>query len=534
MTVITNSSHSVPTQWSSGVDSREPRRCRPPRGQPSARPKSDTSTSGLALGTGPLAAPPSASPSTRSPRPRRRTGSAVAEQCCRSGPRRSDSGHRPTARRHAADASCRDDLLAAPDAEQVGGTAAEPTGKATAAPVRLVGTVGAATSASAAHRGLRDRWCWQRVDLLSSGDGRRTGIDVDLVTLSSAAGGAAGPDTLADPPGPGPEPPATAVERTGRLDWRTEVTGRPSPTGSCSPGHGPVASDDLGRSGSGNLDAGQRLRQRLADRPRRAWRGRHRRHHVDATALRVGRPGSVGHRGADLPGPRAPRPRSRSSVHAAALGRPRSRPIEAVDPDRPVSGSSVSDTPLRRARPGRTGPRRRAGVAPFAGLAGRRGDRSGGIRGRWPQVGVLWRSPRGRTGVPRGQVARQSRQRRAVRCCGRVHRGPAVPHDFQVDFNWVEWSRVAPVGRRAPPCCWPRPWSSTAARRSGGGRKSVRERMPPRATARRLAQIRRPIRWPTGATANEGARASSPARECRPSGRRPPRRPHRVHRGLDV
>ena len=40
--------------------------------------------------------------------------------------------------------------------------------------------------------------------LLETADGRETGIDVDVLTLASAAGGTAGTDTLAVAPGPGP------------------------------------------------------------------------------------------------------------------------------------------------------------------------------------------------------------------------------------------------------------------------------------------------------------------------------------------
>lgn len=59
--------------------------------------------------------------------------------------------------------------------------------------------------------------------LLESGDGEVTGFDVDLLALASAAGGAAGVDTLTTPVDPGPTPPTTTTERTGRNDHRVQV-----------------------------------------------------------------------------------------------------------------------------------------------------------------------------------------------------------------------------------------------------------------------------------------------------------------------
>jgi arabinofuranan 3-O-arabinosyltransferase len=108
------------------------------------------------------------------------------------------------------DDDCRDDLVS---------VATRPV------PVRLIGTVGDA----AAGRTLRMEACDPSLELpvgrtlLSSGLGLETGVDVDLVALSSAAGGAAGDDTLAERPGPGPTPPSTEVERTGRIGWQVDV-----------------------------------------------------------------------------------------------------------------------------------------------------------------------------------------------------------------------------------------------------------------------------------------------------------------------
>lgn len=112
--------------------------------------------------------------------------------------------------------ACRDDLL------QVG---ADPV------PMRLVGTVGQAESSQA----LQLEACGPAVripagrTLLESGRGTETGIDVELVTLASAAGGSAGIDTLATPPDEGPNPPRTVTERTGRISWQARVTDATEP-----------------------------------------------------------------------------------------------------------------------------------------------------------------------------------------------------------------------------------------------------------------------------------------------------------------
>lgn len=65
--------------------------------------------------------------------------------------------------------------------------------------------------------------------LLESGDGEVTGIDVDLLALASAAGGGPGVDTLAETAEPGPPPPETSTERTGRNSHRVRVEGAQEP-----------------------------------------------------------------------------------------------------------------------------------------------------------------------------------------------------------------------------------------------------------------------------------------------------------------
>lgn len=107
-------------------------------------------------------------------------------------------------------AECRDDLLTL-DGQPV--------------PVRVVGTAGQAVAGDAMDLGS----CGGALDvpagrsLLESVDGRDTGLDVDVVGLSSAAGGAAGTDTIAEPLSDGPEPPTTTTERTGRNQHRVDV-----------------------------------------------------------------------------------------------------------------------------------------------------------------------------------------------------------------------------------------------------------------------------------------------------------------------
>lgn len=74
--------------------------------------------------------------------------------------------------------------------------------------LRLEGTVGAATSGE----GLDLVACGAPTvipagrSLLESGEGDTTGIDVDTLALASAAGGATGVDTLAEPAEDGPPP----------------------------------------------------------------------------------------------------------------------------------------------------------------------------------------------------------------------------------------------------------------------------------------------------------------------------------------
>lgn len=92
--------------------------------------------------------------------------------------------------------------------------------------LRVVGTVGDAV----AGKLLRLESCGDPVtipegsSLLETARGSATGFDVDLLALSSAAGGGAGVDTLAEPLDDGPEPPRTTTRSTGRLTSEVEVT----------------------------------------------------------------------------------------------------------------------------------------------------------------------------------------------------------------------------------------------------------------------------------------------------------------------
>ena len=117
-------------------------------------------------------------------------------------------------------------------------------------PLRLEGTVGAATSGE----GLDLVACGAPTvipagrSLLESGDGDATGVDVDTLALASAAGGAAGVDTLAEPAEDGPPPPTTTTERTGRNSHRVTVDGADEPYWvvlgqSWSPGFTAITSD---------------------------------------------------------------------------------------------------------------------------------------------------------------------------------------------------------------------------------------------------------------------------------------------------
>ncbi len=92
--------------------------------------------------------------------------------------------------------------------------------------VRLDGTVGAA----AAGDPLDLRAC-DTADGVAVPSGQvllethgAPDVDVDVVALSSAAGGAAGTDTLETPLDDGPAPPTTATERTGRNAYRVDVS----------------------------------------------------------------------------------------------------------------------------------------------------------------------------------------------------------------------------------------------------------------------------------------------------------------------
>lgn len=93
-------------------------------------------------------------------------------------------------------------------------------------PLRLTGTVDAAVS----REGLTLESCGAPVELLEgrstveSAAGRSTGIDVDLLAFSSAAGGAPGVDTLAEGIDEGPPGPRTVTERPGRNHHRVRVS----------------------------------------------------------------------------------------------------------------------------------------------------------------------------------------------------------------------------------------------------------------------------------------------------------------------
>ncbi len=106
--------------------------------------------------------------------------------------------------------TCRTDLL------QVNGTAV---------PMRVVGTVGDALD----HNMLRLEACGDPVSLpkgtseLTTTLGKTSGLDVDLLAMSSAAGGGPGVDSLATPLGDGPTPPTTTSQRPGRLQYDVSV-----------------------------------------------------------------------------------------------------------------------------------------------------------------------------------------------------------------------------------------------------------------------------------------------------------------------
>ncbi len=112
--------------------------------------------------------------------------------------------------------ACRDDLLTLDGAP---------------VPLRLDGTVGEALAGD----GVDLVACGEPTPitegqaLLESGNGSVTGIDVDTIALSSAAGGAAGTDTLQTPVPDGPEPPATTTERVGRNHHRVTVEDASTP-----------------------------------------------------------------------------------------------------------------------------------------------------------------------------------------------------------------------------------------------------------------------------------------------------------------
>jgi arabinofuranan 3-O-arabinosyltransferase len=114
------------------------------------------------------------------------------------------------------DGRCRGDLL------EVGGA---PVG------LRIVGTVGRA----AASEPLRVASCGEPLEipagrsLLRTAPGSAGEFDIDLLALSSAAGGGPGVDSLGGEAPAAGAAPATGTERTGRNDHRVTVTGASEP-----------------------------------------------------------------------------------------------------------------------------------------------------------------------------------------------------------------------------------------------------------------------------------------------------------------
>lgn len=106
---------------------------------------------------------------------------------------------------------CRDDLVSV-DGQPVA--------------MRVVGTVGDAVAGNLLHL----ESCGGPVavpagsSLLETASGSETGIDVDLLALSSAPGGGPGADTVAVPADDGPEPPRTSTRATGRLTSEVDVS----------------------------------------------------------------------------------------------------------------------------------------------------------------------------------------------------------------------------------------------------------------------------------------------------------------------
>lgn len=92
-------------------------------------------------------------------------------------------------------------------------------------PVRVVGTVRDAEALAA----LRLESCGAPVELpagtslLETAEGITAGVDVELLALASAPGGAPGVDTLTDPPDAGPTPPPAEPSRPGRLHYELTV-----------------------------------------------------------------------------------------------------------------------------------------------------------------------------------------------------------------------------------------------------------------------------------------------------------------------
>ena len=275
-------------------------------------------------------------------------------------------------------------------------------------PLRAEGTVEAATSGD----GLDLVACGAPTvvpagrSLLESGDGEETGLDVDTLALSSAPGGGAGLDTLAEPAEPGPPPPTTSTERTGRNRHRVQVEGADEPYWvvlgqSWSPGFEATTSD--GRSlGEPTLINGY-ANGWLVD-PQEFGLGPDRGHRVGPATGGLGRHRCVGPGRARLPGPDPVA--ARTSSTQGPCRRCRRMTPRAVVPwhqDGPVLGWVPA----------------LAATATAAVLATLFGSPVLGAATALLTL-VAARVPRGQIGVARGEP-------RSVRRGGRVHRRQAVP-----------------------------------------------------------------------------------------------------------
>lgn len=302
--------------------------------------------------------------------------------------------------------ACRDDLVRIGD---------------TKVPVRLIGTVGDAVGG----RQLRIEACGPPVTipegrtLLSSGDGLETGIDVDLLTLASEAGGGGGADTLADPPGTGPVPPTTDVERTGRLDWQVDVRGADEP-------YWVVLGQSFGDGWHATTSDGADLGPpTLVNGYANGWRVDPAVHGSDVTVQISWPPQRIVWIGLAL---------SLLGVLVCLVLAIRPRRRTDLDPDDAIDPEPMRPEPvglLRADRPVHSLPR----VVVSALVAGFLAFLVGG-----PQVGaVIAVGTVLALGVRRGQAA--------VRLASLGLFGAAAAYivvkqyrnDYQVDFNWVEW-----------------------------------------------------------------------------------------------